>query len=320
MKRSKIWKIVGGIITVIVIVFIIKKLLEFDIDYTMLLQPQNLVYLIIVSIVYGVHMLVLCIPWKTFIQLLSGKKIPFHEAAWVYNKSNLLKYIPGNVFQYIGRNELAFRMKVSHVDVSFSTVCDVLLLVVMNFVLSILFYGDGVSKWLAEYGTDSLYWIFIVIAVICAIAIVLFIKKREKVVGYFAKLKVFFRRESLAPIIGCIVFDAGLCILIAYCSSIAFNMMGIQLKADELPIVMGAYMLSWIAGFIIPGAPGGIGIREAARTLLLAGIFPVEQALLSSVIFRFIMVIGELIGLLLAFIVKKLSEKKIRNQENVSYE
>ncbi|MFR6077469.1 MAG: hypothetical protein ACLUHJ_08605 [Ruminococcus sp.] len=42
------------------------------------------------------------LPWLLFIRILSGAKIPMRDALPVYTRSNLMKYVPGNVFQYVG--------------------------------------------------------------------------------------------------------------------------------------------------------------------------------------------------------------------------
>jgi uncharacterized membrane protein YbhN (UPF0104 family) len=58
--------------------------------------------------------------------------------------------------------------------------------------------------------------------------------------------------------------------------------------------------------FLMPGAPGGTGIREATLTLLLTGVVPADDALLTAVIFRFVTIIGDFWGILFAWICLKL--------------
>ena len=50
----------------------------------------------------------------------------------------------------------------------------------------------------------------------------------------------------------------------------------------------------------MPGAPGGIGIREASLTLMLNSFSNVESILFGIVIYRIVNVFGDLIGLLFA--------------------
>jgi uncharacterized membrane protein YbhN (UPF0104 family) len=50
--------------------------------------------------------------------------------------------------------------------------------------------------------------------------------------------------------------------------------------------VAGAGLLAWLAGFVVPGAPGGLGVREAALLWLLAGQMDASQAGSVAVIMR----------------------------------
>ena len=69
--------------------------------------------------------------------------------------------------------------------------------------------------------------------------------------------------------------------------------------------VIGAFLLSWMVGFIVPGAPGGIGIREAVITFLLSKSVSQESVVVSIVIYRFITTIGDLIGFMIAILLEK---------------
>ena len=151
MKNKK-FKLLGTVLSVLVSVFIVKELLELKIDFSVLSRSDHIALVLLFSFVYGLHMFVLCIPWKAFVSMLTNEPVPFHEASWVLNKSNLMKYLPGNVFQYIGRNELAVRLKLRHPDVSLSTVLDVLVLIGANFLLSVILYMQGIRKWYSAYG------------------------------------------------------------------------------------------------------------------------------------------------------------------------
>ncbi|HAP79642.1 MAG TPA: hypothetical protein DCQ78_05740, partial [Ruminococcus sp.] len=121
---KKIVKIIGNIIMLSALVFIVKKFIDMDIDFSELKSPSVISALIISFVVQTVIVVMGCFPWLMFTRSLSGKKIPFSKAMPVYTKSNIYKYLPGNVFQYVGRNQLAFDMNISHIDVACATVFD----------------------------------------------------------------------------------------------------------------------------------------------------------------------------------------------------
>ncbi|MGN2251219.1 lysylphosphatidylglycerol synthase domain-containing protein [Frateuria sp. GZRe14] len=65
-----------------------------------------------------------------------------------------------------------------------------------------------------------------------------------------------------------------------------------------------AYTTSWLAGFVTPGAPSGLGVREFILVRLLAGSVGEPAALLAAVLLRFCSVCADIaafaIGLLMA--------------------
>ena len=64
--------------------------------------------------------------------------------------------------------------------------------------------------------------------------------------------------------------------------------------------IMNVYILSWAAGFVIPGAPGGIGVREVVITYLTRNDPIQEAVLLAMVVHRISTVLGDLFGYLWA--------------------
>jgi uncharacterized membrane protein YbhN (UPF0104 family) len=66
--------------------------------------------------------------------------------------------------------------------------------------------------------------------------------------------------------------------------------------------VMGANAVAYVLGFVAVFAPGGIGVREATLSGLLAQVMPLELAAAIAVIARFWFVGGQLVCALLALI------------------
>lgn len=56
-----------------------------------------------------------------------------------------------------------------------------------------------------------------------------------------------------------------------------------------------ASSIAWLLGFVVPGAPGGVGIREAILALLLPTIMMVskELVLAGALTYRVVTILGE---------------------------
>jgi len=66
----------------------------------------------------------------------------------------------------------------------------------------------------------------------------------------------------------------------------------------------GAYVLAWLAGFVTPGAPAGLGIRELVLLFLLQGLVGGPDLLLVILLGRVITVSGDLVFFILASLMK----------------
>ena len=67
------------------------------------------------------------------------------------------------------------------------------------------------------------------------------------------------------------------------------------------PAACGAYAAAWLAGFVTPGAPAGLGVREAVLVILLGG-HAAEQDLLTAVVLsRAVTALGDTIFFLVAW-------------------
>ena len=313
MSLNKILKLAGNVAVCLSLAFVCKKLFELDIDKNLLFRADNLVHIVWISSLYGLIMFVSCVPWMAFLRIITGREISFSEAAWVINKSNLMKYLPGNVFQFIGRNELAIRLSLNHADVAFATVCDIGLLVTASLLTGVLMNLQGMGIWLTRYGLSVFYPFFIIFIITVLLAVFLKLKRNDILQRLIVKLKVFYSKNSAKAIFACFLYFTFLVFLVgALFLAVLCLILRIDISYRMIPSVLSAYMLSWVAGFIIPGAPGGIGIKEATLTLLLMNVVASDSALLAAVIFRFISILGDFCGLLFAWVGIKIRERRLR--------
>lgn len=70
----------------------------------------------------------------------------------------------------------------------------------------------------------------------------------------------------------------------------------------QLPIIFSAFSFAWLLGLVIPGAPGGIGVFEATAIALLNSQFPPAVVLGSVALYRLISTVAEAGGAGLAWL------------------
>ena len=304
---KKIIKIIGNIVMIAALAFVVKKLFDMDISISQFRDVKVIVSLVLCMLVTTVIIIFSCYPWLVFTRSLSGRKIPFSTAMPVYTQSNLYKYIPGNVFQYVGRNQLASDMDISHVDVACATVLDILFCVFWTGVISVVLLRRMLAGIFSQFMGSLLIDAIIGIVVVAVIIILLRLKFKDKFKAYISRYSKAFAKENRAMLLRGAFYYLLQNIVSACMYFGCLKLIVPQADTGELIVLTGAFMAAWIVGFVTPGAPGGIGIREGVMIFVSGDKFADR-----IVLFVLVMRIASIIADLAAFIIGKIYAKAVR--------
>ncbi len=102
---------------------------------------------------------------------------------------------------------------------------------------------------------------------------------------------VQLKRYPIAPLLGevCFVLMRGLGFVLALAA------LG-QIEAQQLPVILGGFSLAWVLGLVVPGAPGGIGVFELMAIALLQSSLAPEIIVGAVAAYRLISTLAEGIG------------------------
>ncbi len=221
---------------------------------------------------YGLLLLLLARSWS-LAPGARGATISLRQAIAVYGTSILPKYVPGSILQYGSRQVLGQRLGWSQVAMAQGSVLEVALHVVCPLAVALLLLAPA----RAYSGMSEPPWlVFALVAALVAALVVLALVRRHlptRVVITGAMLQL--------------LFFSGLAALAALCG------WSFGVAQTALPLVGGLFLLSWLAGFVVPLAPGGLGIREASGVAMLSGVIGVEPALLVLAAMRLVSLLGD---------------------------
>lgn len=304
MKLKKVIKTVGNVVMIAALAFVVKKLFDMDISLSQFREGRVLAALSLCMLVTTVIIIFSCYPWLVFTRSLSGRKIPFSTAMPVYTQSNLYKYLPGNVFQYVGRNQLASDMDISHVDVACATVLDVLFCVFWTAVISVILLGGRIAELMAEYGRNLLMVGAVGIVLLILLIIVIKLKFKDKLKSYLSRYSKAFAKDNRPMLLRGAFYYLLQNTVSAVMYFVCLKLIVPQADTGELIALTGAFMFAWIIGFVTPGAPGGIGIREGVMLFVCGDKFSDR-----IVLFVLVMRIGSVFADVAAFVIGKIYAK-----------
>lgn len=191
------------------------------------------------------------------------------------------KYLPGNIGHFIGRYYMS-KKYISKLDFTYTLLIENIIFVIASCIIgSIYIYFFDISKLLKEinfiYVLMSLSALFLL-----ALLFIVFLKKN---IGF---INLNFKIILKLIILFCIISTFG-----GLSIYIIFNVINTSSNINLL-LCISAFSLSFLIGFIVPGAPGGIGIREYTFTLLFSPFVEAVYAMETIIIFRIISVCTDL--------------------------
>lgn len=266
----KAFNYAGSIIALLSIVFVAHRITEYwtlvpDDTFTLKL----LLIILLLAGIYGAANILLASAWRMLMASLE-QCISQRVATHIYGLTQLAKYVPGNIFQFAGRQLLTMSYGFSGKEVAKSTFMELLLLVITGaifflWMLPLLYSGFSVI---------FCFMLFVVaVMLLCLVFQWLGRSLLIKVVGkYFLFL----------------IISGGVFLFVLY--SIVDSW---EITPALLLSIIGAYVISWLAGLVTPGSPAGVGVREFLLILLLKPLFSEIDIVIAAVLSRIVTVIGD---------------------------
>lgn len=261
----------GSGLALIGVGFVVFKLAQYrdQIDLARL-SAHDWFALLLLAVVGGASSVLLGYAWRALLHY-HGMALSVPSAVRIYGISQIAKYVPSNVVHLLGRQALATAAGLPNWPVAKSTLWELGCLPVAAALCAPLALPLLVRA--VTPGSSALAF---------ALGALLGIGAARKLAGPAVGRAVAFQLAYL--LIAGAQFAIVLMLLVP----------DAQLASMALA-VCGAYVLAWVAGFLTPGAPAGVGVREFVLYLLLAQLVGQPDLLAAVVLARMVSVCGDVL-------------------------
>lgn len=230
----------------------------------------------------------------------TGVRFPILQLNMIMGIAQMAKYVPGGIGQHLGRTAMSIQRGMPASALFVTLVSEMLLAIAAAMVVGLVglvVAGRRMATLPPRHSQAA------ALAALClAIALVglLLAVRRSPGLARRVALHLAATRPVQAPrgralgtafvayLLNYIVIGVGL-------YGIAFAVIRVPLASA--PLFVGAFALSWIVGFVVPGAPAGLGVREGIMAALLTPPLAGARALEIIVAFRVATTLGDLLGL-----------------------
>ena len=267
---KKLFHLAGGILALAGVIFIVIRLhqdfaqLDFS-RFVLASWPQ----IIILIVIYGAANLFLAIAWW---HILGSLKARVHRiwAVKTYGISQLAKYIPGNIFQFAGRQALGLAANLPGWVLAKSIFWELILISAAGLLLTCL----ALPLLFPEISISAAFLLFLFLSIAASISFGFFLSTS------IAKVLVYHLLFHLT---------AGL----VFVGTLAVITGTISFEVEMLIMFVAIYVVAWLVGLVTFGAPAGIGVREVVLLFLLGTMVVESDLLLALVLNRAITVTGD---------------------------
>lgn len=245
----------------------------------------------------------LCSGWAWgLILTLLGCQPPPGWSLRIYLRTNLAKYLPGNIWHFYGRIQASTQLGIPLGIAALSVGLEPILMATAALLVILLV-------------PDQQLWIFQVLG-LTILLLAIRPQALNRVIPVLTNLiqkkvrssskqdtsdpspaqdleQVAPRLQSypLIPLLAELLFvllrGIGFCLVLAAVAPWSWT---------DLPGVLSGFSVAWVLGLIVPGAPGGLGVFESVILLLLESTFSVGPLLNSVALYRISGLLAEMVG------------------------
>lgn len=255
-------------------------------------------YLVYAVALYCIGFVTSSVCWYFILTMLGARPVLLRVFA-VYLVSQFAKYLPGNVGQFASRIALANETNAGAAQAGISLVVEsgwVVVTAVVIAVFTLLGAGQAYVEKLGAFGVSGPMLALVATIGLLAPLVVVWASVRFRLAGLSAAAGGQ-AVPGLKAALFC--FPAYGVNFILY--GLIINLMAsgvLDATESQIWLLTGIMAVAWVAGYVTPGAPAGLGVREAILGAALAPLYGADGAIVLTVMLRIIASIGDLCGFL----------------------
>jgi uncharacterized membrane protein YbhN (UPF0104 family) len=225
--------------------------------------------------------------WLRLVRGMSAGAITRRAAYRSFTTTQLGKYLPGNALHFVGRHFWLKREGVRHRDLVAATLAEAAMQVLGAACVAAL-----ALLWATDPNAGGAFLgLLAQLAPLPLLAAALLAGTCGTALLMDETSRLGKRRALLKGLLSALV---GAALFFAIQGGIFLGLTRLFTpETDALVIAVAA--LSWIVGFVVPGAPGGLGMREASFLVLLGPVMSPGDAVLAIALARLVSILGDLL-------------------------
>ncbi len=219
--------------------------------------------------------------------------VSLYEGVMAVGRSQVAKYLPGNVFHYVGRVASVQRLGAPVSAAVAALIGEAVLMVAAGMLVGLIGRSGDIGR-LGEAGIDFRARLAMVVVVGGIVVLVggAFLLLSSRIRSVLTNLRAGFRWTDF--VCAGLLYGASQ-VLLGFALLVLLH--GLFEPTTGIPAgqTLSASAIAWVAGFLTPGSPGGLGVREAVFVAVAGPELGRELALAGALALRLATVTADLV-------------------------
>lgn len=314
---KKITRPIGYLLTVLALIYLVTIIVHFDWNVLNFKNPFKAIsYMLLFGVWASLFIFIGAYNWKLILEFINGSYVATKDVFQVYLKSNVAKYLPGNIMHYAGRNYLGNKLGWKNSEVAFSSLLEFIFGAGTTGIVIIMFIAVGLINMPPQFTLTinfhkilaySAIGVTVGLVVIVLIYVYRYVVRKERAEVTSTKLwnraKRFFTRGFLV-----LAFKLFLISLFCFLLNSLFYfylcelVLDFHIKSNDIFNVYAALGIANYSSIITPGVPSGFGVKESVSFLLISAYgYPKELLMVSILAYRIVCILGDFLAFGIAF-------------------
>jgi len=297
-RLNLLYKAVSIILPLLGVVFVVSRIWSAGIAVLSIISPNQIAAIILIGgAIYAAANFLIVLAWHKLLKWFGETNLSWKLSVAIYGRTQIAKYIPGNIFHFSSRHFMGHESGYEHASLLGAMVYEILGQLTSASLIALIGFFIGITS---------------AISIFAIILILLLTLTSPIIIQYILNHIKFFRGKiNLPPLKGWALLKSLLSIWWLYLAffviaNAVFSgiVIGVEGRGLMIPIstLFVAFTISWLAGFIAPGAPAGMGVREAIMILILSRYLAGSACILISLLSRFVTMAGDICFFVIALV------------------
>ena len=305
---------IGWPLSAIALFFVGKIIFSQQKDIVFKIEEPNIILLASGITCFFLFYLTRSFVWKLILQN-QGYNIPLKTVSYLWEISELKRFVPGNIWSFLGRTSQFLSINVPTKTIVKALIIETESFLLAAFIISILggiFYSNSLLD-------NILYAFLIPLLLILFLAILLFVNSyflTKYLKGKFlSKIVLIF--PSFPPKKNALILAISIFYLLLFGLGTYLTVTSVVPISPKFTLSLSAFFVfSLLVGYLSIVTPMGLGVRESVIIVGLSQFIPLGTAAITAIFARLVLIISELLFLLFTYLWRKTKNKFVDFLEN----